>query len=85
MVEKKSLILFGDVASYENGSSGYAAKIKDASLDILIEDLSKQAFVVAEVAKEKFRILKIAVIIIVWGVIPSLSISIIFLMLEGVD
>lgn len=79
----KSLIFFGDVASCENGVDGYAKKVDEATLENLLEDLSKQTFIVAEVINEKFRILKISVRIINWGVIPLLGTSILLLMLEG--
>lgn len=81
---EKSLIFFGDVASCENGVDGYSQKIKEATLESLLEDLSKQTFTVAEVTNEKFRVLKIAVRTIVWGVIPLLTVSILLLILEGV-
>jgi predicted permease len=80
----KSLIFFGDVANCENGVDGYAQKIHEATQEGLLEDLSKQTFIVAEVINEKFRILKIAVRTIIWGVIPLLAVSILLLMLEGV-
>jgi hypothetical protein len=79
----KSLIFFGDVANCENGLDGYAQKINEATQESLLEDLSKQTFIVAEVINEKFRILKIAVRTIIWGVIPLLTVSILLLMLEG--
>jgi hypothetical protein len=79
----KSLIFFGDVASCKNGVDGYTQKINEATQESLLEDLSKQIFIVAEVINEKFRILKIAVRTIIWGVIPLLAVSLLLLMLEG--
>ena len=81
---EKSLIFFGDVATCEDGVDGYKEKVVKAPPEKLLEDLSKQTFIVAEIINEKFRILKIAVRIIVYGVIPLLAISLLLLMLEGV-
>lgn len=80
----KSLIFFGDVAACENGVDGYKEEVAKAPPEKLLEDLSKQTFIVAEIINEKFRILKIAVRIITYGVIPLLAISLLLLMLEGV-
>lgn len=79
----KSLIFFGDVASCENGVDGYKEKIEKATPENLLQDLSKQTFIVAEIINEKFRILKISVRIIIYGVIPLLAISLLLLILEG--
>jgi hypothetical protein len=80
----KSLIFFGDVATCENGIDGYEEKIEQASSENLLSDLSKQTFIVAEIINEKFRVLKIAVRIIIYGVIPLLAISLLLLIFEGV-
>lgn len=81
--DKKSLIFYGDVAGCTNGADGYKEKIVESTSDILIEDLSAQTFVLAEIVSEKFRLLKLAVRIIIYGVIPSLLVSLLFLILEG--
>lgn len=80
----KSLIFFGDVATCENGVDGYQDKVGAASTERLLEDLSKQTFIIAEIISEKFRILKIATGIIIYGVVPLLAISLLLLILEGV-
>ena len=80
----KSLIFFGDVATCENGFDGYQEKVEAASTEQLLEDLSKQTFIIAEIINEKFRILKIAAGIIIYGVIPLLAISLLLLIFEGV-
>lgn len=80
----KSLIFFGDVANSDNGLDGYKKKIEEATPEKLLADLSSQTFVVAEVVNEKFRILKIAVTIIIYGVIPSLATSLMLLIIGGV-
>lgn len=81
---EKSLIFFGDVATCENGVDGYQEKVETASPEQLLEDLSKQTFIIAEIINEKFRILKIATRIIIYGVIPFLVISLLLLMVNGV-
>jgi hypothetical protein len=80
----KSLIFFGDVASCENGIEGYTEKIGAISLELLLEDLSKQTFIVAEIINEKFRILKISVRIIIYGVVPLLAFSLLLFIFQGV-
>lgn len=79
----KSLIFFGDVAACENGIDGYEEKIKQASSEGLLSDLSKQTFIVAEIINEKFRVLKVAVRIIIYGVIPFLAMSLLLFIFEG--
>jgi|TARA_Y100001951_G_C11285107_1_gene268145 hypothetical protein len=79
----KSLIFYGDVMVTENGADGYAKKIKEATLEEILEDLSKQTFMVAEIVNEKFRVLKIAVKISVWGVLPMLAVSLLLLIING--
>ena len=81
---EKSLIFFGDVETCQGGSEGYLQNIKDADLDFLLKDLATQTFSVAGVVSEKFRLLKIAVNITVWGVIPLLATTLILLVLQGV-
>ncbi len=80
---KKSLIFFGDVACCNNGIDGYMEKLKESTKKSLFEDLSKQTFIVAKIINEKFRVLKIAARIIIFGVIPLLAISLLLLILEG--
>lgn len=80
---EKSLIFFGDVAACENGIDGYKEKVEKSTPKKLLEDLSKQTFIIAEIVNEKFRLLKIAVRIIIYGVIPLLTTSLLLLMLEG--
>jgi hypothetical protein len=79
----KSLIFFGDVANCDGGIEGYTEKIGAASPEQLLEDLSKQTFIVAEIINEKFRILKISVRIIIYGVIPLLAVSLLLFIFQG--
>lgn len=81
---KKSLIFFGDVASCEKGVDGYKEKIEEATYESLLEDLSKQTFIMAEIINEKFRVLKLSVRIIIYAVIPLLTISLMLLIFKGV-
>ena len=59
-------------------------KVEKATPENLLEDLSKQTFILAEIINEKFRVLKISVRIIIYGVIPLLATSLLLLILEGV-
>ncbi|AHI30190.1 Pycsar system effector family protein [Marinobacter similis] len=79
----KSMIFFGDVLATDNGADGYFKKIKEATSEQIIEDLSKQTFMVAEIVSEKFRVLKIAVNIAIYGVVPMLAVSLLLLILHG--
>ena len=78
-----SLVFFGDVLAIEDGADGYAKKIEEATPEELLKDLSKQAFIVAEIVNEKFRVLKIAVRIVIYGVVPALAASLFLLMFNG--
>ncbi|WP_201617585.1 Pycsar system effector family protein [Psychrobacter urativorans] len=78
-----SLIFFGDVANSKSGADGYKSNIERADSGNLLNDLSKQTFLVAEVVNEKFRVLKISVNIIIYAVIPLLFISITLIIIEG--
>ena len=80
---KKSLIFFGGVSSYENGIEGYKKRVKSITPEELLEDLSEQAFILAEVTTEKFSTLKAAVNIIKFGTIPLLGASVLLLIVEG--
>lgn len=79
----KSMIFYGDVLATDNGADGYAKKVKEATPEEILEDLSKQAFMVAEIVSEKFRVLKVAVNIAVYGVVPMLAVSLLLLIFNG--
>tara|TARA_R100001460_G_scaffold52229_1_gene91037 strand:- start:2783 stop:3328 length:546 start_codon:yes stop_codon:yes gene_type:complete len=81
--EKKSLIYFGDVSKHKNGIEGYKASIENITPEEILQDLAEQAFILAEVATEKFEILKTAVNTLKFGTIPLLGISILLLIAEG--
>jgi hypothetical protein len=80
----KSLIFFGDVSTCENGSEGYFEKIKNSEVEGLLKDLSTQTYTVAGIVSEKFRILKKAVNIIIYAVMPLLAITLLLLIAEGI-
>lgn len=81
---EKSLIFFGDVANSSDGGQGYFNSIKVANPEKLLKDLSTQTYNVACIVDEKFRVLKIAVNIILYAVIPLLALTLIFLILYGI-
>lgn len=81
--ETKSLIFFGDVASAKNGANGYYKKVMAATDEQITKDIATQAFVVAEIVNEKFRILKIAVNTIYCAVLPLLTITLVILVIAG--
>jgi len=75
----KSLIFFGDVCNSENGAEGYLNQVLNSSMKELAKDIATQTFTVAEIVSEKFRILRLAVNIIKWGVMPLLALSLILI------
>jgi len=79
-----SLIFFGDVASCDNGATGYFDKIKSAKMEELVKDIAIQTQNVAEVINEKFKVLKTAVNMTIYLVVPLLGISLILLIIEGI-
>lgn len=79
----KSIVFFGDVFATPNGAEGYAKNVEEATPEELLKDLSKQTYVIAGVVNEKFRLLKIAVKIFIYGVIPALAVSILLLISNG--
>lgn len=81
----KSLIFYGDVATSENGAEGYTKKIIEVNPKDLVVDLAKQTYIVAEIVNEKFRTLKVAVNIVNFLVLPLLTVSLILLIVEGVN
>lgn len=74
-LDKKSIIFFGDVSNFENGSSGYSKKVKKVSQDDINDDLSKQVFALACIVSNKFEKLQVAVKIIIRVTIPSLILT----------
>lgn len=79
-----SLIFFGDVSVCKNGSDGYFEKVKNAEMDNLLKDLATQTYVVSGIVSEKFRILKIAVNITIYAIVPLLAITLLLLIIEGI-
>ena len=79
-----SLIFFGDVDSCDNGAAGYFEKVKNADTEELVKDIATQTHNVAGVVNEKFRVLKTAVNMTIYLVIPLLGISLVLLIIEGI-
>lgn len=82
--DDRSLIFFGDVANSDRGAVGYFEEILEAESMKLLKDVSFQTYTVAQITTEKFRVLKIAVNLVIYGVIPSLAITLLLLIFEGV-
>ncbi len=80
----RSLIFYGDVSNCNNGSKEYFEAIKDIKLDDILQDIATQTYTVAEITNEKFRLLKFAINIIYFTVIPLLTISLILLIIQGI-
>ncbi|MCI5160992.1 MAG: hypothetical protein D3917_03010 [Candidatus Electrothrix sp. AX5] len=80
ITNEKSLIFFGDVSAYN--ATSYYEKIKKSSMESLLQDLSAQTYILADIVNEKFRILKIAMLI-TYTVVPLFAISLILLTVVG--
>jgi predicted ferric reductase len=80
ITNEKSLIFFGDVSTYNTTS--YYVKIKKSEMESLLQDLSAQTYILADIVNEKFRILKKAVWI-TYTVVPLFVISLILLTIAG--
>lgn len=78
-----SLIFYGDVSNCENGAAGYYEKIKASDDEIRANDLASQTYIVAGVVKEKFRVLKVASNLTMFGVLPLLAISLVLILTLG--
>ncbi|MBU0656072.1 MAG: hypothetical protein KJ914_13210 [Gammaproteobacteria bacterium] len=74
-----SLIFFGDISKLKNSENTYYKRIKECNEDEVLEDLSQQIEIVAQITTEKFRILSLATMIILFLVSPLLLISVILL------
>lgn len=79
----KSLIFFGDVSKATDGPDGYVKLVEKATTKEVLEDLSKQTFVMAEIVNEKFRLLKLSVRMLMYGVIPLLGASLLLIILAS--
>jgi hypothetical protein len=61
-----SLVFYGDIAAAKGGSGGYHGKISSVSSDELIKDLSQQIFSVSKILADKFRSIKIVMLILIF-------------------
>lgn len=80
----RSLIFFGDVASFENGAEGYLKKVKAATKKSLNRDLATQTYEVAKIVSKKFSLLQHAVTVLKFGVMPALTVSMLLQVIYGV-
>jgi len=78
----KSLIFFGDVSAYEEGTD-YYDEIMDTDTEKLANDLAVQTHAVAKIVSEKFRIIKLASNTIIFGVIPLVLCSLTLILILG--
>lgn len=82
--KSESLIFFGDVASCNNGGTDYFEKVNNAEGEDLVKDIAIQTYNVAGVVNLKFKVLKTAVNMTIYFVIPLLGISLVLLIIEGI-
>lgn len=62
-----SLVFYGDIASAKGGSGGYHGKASSISSEELIKDLSQQIFSVSKILGDKFRSIKIVVLVLIFS------------------
>ena len=80
----RSLIFFGDVSNCNNGAKEYFTSISNVKTENIVEDLATQTYSVAGIIDEKFKLLKFAVNIICYTVVPFLAITLILLIIHGI-
>jgi len=62
-----SLVFYGDIAAAKGGSGGYHGKISSISSDELIKDLSQQIFSVSKILGDKFRSIKVIMLVLIFS------------------
>ncbi|MGL6176330.1 MAG: Pycsar system effector family protein [Vibrionaceae bacterium] len=79
--EQPSIIFFGDVASLVGGRDGYLRKIKEISDTEVVEDLARQAYVLASIISNKMAILNLSISVLAKGQLPLFLFTIVTLCL----
>lgn len=72
-----SLLFFSDVAAHADGAPGYADNLRSASYSRLTSDAATQAYQLAKILHQKFRLLRIAVNLMTYVVLPLILLSLI--------
>ncbi|MDO6814792.1 Pycsar system effector family protein [Cobetia amphilecti] len=75
----KSLIFFGDVSGMIGGKQEYYEKVYDLTQHELLKDLSYQVFILAKITNYKFKVLQYAVSLIMYIVVPCLTLPLILI------
>ena len=70
-----SLLFFSDVAAHSDGAPGYADNLRSASYSRLTRDAATQAYQLAKILQQKFRLLRIAVNLMTYVVLPLILLS----------
>lgn len=81
--EKKSLIFFGDVSNLIGGREAYTKLWIDLNPKDLLEDYSKQVYIMAKITNTKFSILSECIKILIKYQIPAVFFSLITLALSS--
>lgn len=79
--EQPSIVFFGDVANLEGGRDGYVNRIKTISDAEIVNDLARQAFVLATIVCSKMGALKRSISVLVKVQLPLSLTTIILLCL----
>ncbi len=78
--EPPSVIFFGDVADHPGGRDGYANSIVHLTDEVLVRDLSNQAYVLSLIAASKFSLINESVRFLVHFQIPCFAIVLVVLL-----
>ncbi len=79
--EQPSIVFFGDVANLAGGRDGYVNRINEITDSEIVEDLARQAHVMAGVVSEKMKTLNGSIRILAKAQLPLSLLTIFFLCL----
>lgn len=80
---KHSVIFYNDVIATNDGEVGYHEKILSISEADFLKDLALQTYQVAKITNDKFRKIGLAINIVLFGVLPLLTLTILCFLFKG--
>lgn len=81
--EKPSIIFFGDVANLVGGRDGYVNRINEITDTEIVEDLARQAHVLASIVSKKMTILNRSIRVLAKAQLPLSLVTIVMLCLTS--
>jgi len=82
---KHSAIFYGDVITTNNGETGYYENIQKMNENEFLKDLAFQTYQVANITNDKFKKIGRAINIVLYGVLPLLTITILCFLFKGLN